>query len=85
MSHQKFERAAIIIGVGAWDVPLPDDMETLVESLLQEFHLEQGSYYSKAFQADLQSFLATQVRRPSRLQTRSHLWRMSCIHIFIDR
>lgn len=50
------------IAAGAWDVPLPEDMEALVESLLQEYSLGKGSAYcSAAFQTDLQSFLNTQV------------------------
>ncbi|EIE19808.1 beta and beta-prime subunits of DNA dependent RNA-polymerase [Coccomyxa subellipsoidea C-169] len=46
-----------------WDVPLPTDMEALIEGLLQENDLAQGSVFcSAAFQADLQVFLQIQVK-----------------------
>lgn len=42
-------------------MPLPQDMEALIEGLLQESDLAPGSTFcSPAFQSDLQSFLQTQ-------------------------
>ncbi len=52
----------MLFGADDWDVPLPTDMEALIEGLLQENDLAQGSVFcSAAFQADLQVFLQIQV------------------------
>ncbi|CAL8471480.1 g11022 [Coccomyxa elongata] len=46
-----------------WDVPLPNDMDALIEELLQQYDLAEGSTFcSAAFQSDLQAFLQKQVR-----------------------
>ena len=58
-------------GAGEWDVPLPTDMEAVIEGLLQEYNMAQGSTFcSAAFQSDLQAFLGTQVP-PIPLSTRA--------------
>lgn len=50
-----------LCGAGELDVPLPTDMEALIEGLLQQNDLAQGSIFcSAAFQSDLQAFLRTQ-------------------------
>ena len=50
---------------GTWDVPLPGDMEALIEGLLAEADMApDSSFCSRAFQADLDAFLKAQVSYP---------------------
>ncbi len=47
---------------GNWDVPLPEDMDTLIQGLLAEADMApESSFCSRAFQADLDAFLREQV------------------------
>jgi len=47
---------------GSWDVPLPEDMDTLIQGLLAEADMApESSFCSRAFQADLDAFLRAQV------------------------
>ena len=49
-------------GAGTWDVPLPGDMDALIEGLLAEADMApDSSFCSRAFQADLDAFLKAQV------------------------
>lgn len=53
----------MLYGADDWDVPLPNDMDALIEELLQQYDLAEGSTFcSAAFQSDLQAFLHKQVR-----------------------
>ena len=53
----------VLFGADAWDVPLPNDMEAVIEKLLQQYDLAEGSTFcSAAFQSDLQAFLQEQAR-----------------------
>ena len=50
---------------GAWDVPLPEDMEALMQGLLAEADMAPDSLFcSSAFQKDLHAFLHAQVPTP---------------------
>lgn len=53
----------MLFGADEWHVPLPNDMEALIEELLEQYSLAEGSTFcSAAFQSDLQAFLQTQAR-----------------------
>ena len=47
---------------GHWDVPLPDDMDALIDGLLTDADMAPDSAFcSRAFQSELQAFLRAQV------------------------
>ncbi|CAK0785283.1 hypothetical protein CVIRNUC_008489 [Coccomyxa viridis] len=59
---------------GAWDVPLPEDMEALMQGLLAEADMAPDSLFcSSAFQKDLHAFLHAQVEEWRKVRKRMGL------------